>query len=185
MVVLADVLCYLVHKQKWQIPSSPGGGGGAAALSAASYAARHLSFYNPIMCTHMKHVWLRNDKWHSIGNRCAEMWQGQTTRRWLLLKIWIINVRLRWRCITIHHTSSGSHRLWKQDYWYRNSGIDDILHLNAETERHNWPLCWHGQRNEAAVMTYRINGITFNLATYISHCDHSINCADTDRLIVF
>lgn len=108
-VVLADVLCYLLHKQKWQIPSRPEVE--KTALYAASYAARHLSFYNPIMYTHMKHVRLRSDKWHSIGNRCAEMWQGQTTRRRLVLKIWIINVRQRWHCFTIHHTSSGSHWL--------------------------------------------------------------------------
>lgn len=35
----------------------------------------------------------------------------------LLLKIWIINVRLCSCGITIHHMSHGTHWLWKQDYW--------------------------------------------------------------------
>lgn len=63
-------------------------------LSTASYASQHPSFYDHIMCTHMKHVWLWNDERHSIRNRCAEMWQGQTIRCWLVLKFWIINVGL-------------------------------------------------------------------------------------------
>lgn len=50
-------------------------------LSTASYAAQHPSFYEHIMCTHMKHVWRSDDGWCSIGNRCAEMWQGQTIWR--------------------------------------------------------------------------------------------------------
>lgn len=47
-------------------------------LATASYAARHPSFHDHIMCTHMKHVWLRGDELHSIVNGCAEMGQGQT-----------------------------------------------------------------------------------------------------------
>lgn len=63
-------------------------------LSTASYALPYLSFYDHIMCSHMKHVWLRNDEWQSIRYRCAGMWQGQTIQSMLVLKIWIINVRL-------------------------------------------------------------------------------------------
>lgn len=64
-------------------------------LSTASYALLYLSFYDHIMCSHMKHVWLRNDEWHSIRYRCSGMRQGQTIQRRLVLKMWIINVRLR------------------------------------------------------------------------------------------
>ena len=41
-------------------------------------------------------------------------------------KIGIINVGLRSCGVTIHHMSSGTHWLWKQDYWYRSSNVHYI-----------------------------------------------------------
>lgn len=94
-------------------------------LSTAFYAAWHPSFYHRIMCSLLKHVWVRNDEWLSIQNRCAEMWQGQTMRsaHW---RIWIFNLGLCSCGITIHHMSPGSHWLWKLDYRYRNNNVHDF-----------------------------------------------------------
>lgn len=86
-------------------------------------------FLRPRLCALAWDSFDLSEWWMAVwlGNRCGEMWQGQTTRQRLLLKIWIVNVGLHtWRALAIHHVSSGSRWLWKQDYRYRNDDMHDV-----------------------------------------------------------
>lgn len=94
-------------------------------LSTAFYAAWHPSFYHRIMCSLMKHVWVRNDEWLSIQNRCAEMRQGQTTRP-LAGKSESLILACVHAALQSITCPPGSHWLWKLDYWYRNNNVRDF-----------------------------------------------------------
>lgn len=119
-------------------------------LSTASYAAQHPSFYDHVMCTHMKHVWLRNDGSYSIPNRCAEMWRGQTIQRRLVLKslmsVYVYAAQQSITCplglIDYENQIIG---YWTAMYTTLRLITEAVLWLFKETvQLHEWTCCAHG-----------------------------------------